>query len=305
MSWTATPTLDGALDDLFAAEEDAELERLAAEESLRHGSDRERVEFAGLLGAIVADPVGFTQDAAGCARLMELVRRRLVGVVRKAGRARCYEYEPGDAVSMILANLLTDTGGVCAKAIAANDPFAWVGGEVRSWVHAEIGEPPRIGQTNTYYQVVGVDEATMASAPSWDAFDRAEEHTPLKAAVLASARLLHDYTASCLEWGELVELVSWFAVFPPRDQSRDTRELGYAASRFPEHAHLVGAFANLLWGGRPHRRDTSLLHWYLNPGNQHWHGPEAPDPRTSATHHRALRLFITRLRTATAGTVAA
>ena len=227
------------------------------------------------LGALLLRLAGSTDLLLGKdgAELIVQLRQFLVpGIMRTAirsGRGTQTWLQEDEVLHAVLLELLAD-GCRVARVIAeqAREPWEYLAVCATEWVHKIC--------------LSSCDELTEHSPVE----PRPEPHdqlTELEEVVARSAQMLLAY-APGVQQVALRRLLFWLARNPPQRLSYETEDRSAMQAQFPEFTSgQISAIANVTWGGRPRRKETSLFAALLLD----------PDfrPAGSPTHIRALLHF--------------
>lgn len=176
----------------------------------------------------------------------------------------------GDDVMHALIVRLCEDGGRRANYIAqfAGDPWPYLERCMRSWAQEQWGTRCRsfeaISSTGASTELA-CWRAAGGQVSDVVAPEQRFEHelTALSDAVILVTRTLAPYVAQPKQ-RELHSLVSWLARNYPQRRSYEREVRDAAAARFLLWApREIAAVSNIVWGGRPRTRETSLLAAYL------------------------------------------
>lgn len=221
----------------------------------------------------LASSIDFLNSPEG-RHLLEGMRARLVpralAEARRMGVGA--EWLCGDDVLHTAIVRLCENEGRAARYAAASrgDPWVYLEQCLRDWTRQQWGT-----------RCSPLEESSFSAAQSIEP----PQHrlTALDAAIVRT----FDSLKHCLEpsrWQEFRGLLTWLANNPPQRRSYEAADRAAAAWSFPGFtmAEIVST-TNIVWGGRPRYRETSLLAAYLlNEGFR---------PSDSPSHARALLHF--------------
>lgn len=224
----------------------------------------------------LAEPRAFLAGAEGIAFLRQL-ECRLVPPVRAAARRLGLGgdwAQPQEVVNMLIVRLCADEASVALRiAETALDPWAYLSRCSMKWAGELWG-----ARGASLDQALELHPGCVADVSHEPAQN--EELTTLDEVVALTHRALVLHTPGRLK-DPLFGLLAWLANNPPQRVSHESADRVAAARAFPQftEAQLI-AVANISWGGRPRRRETSFLAAFLlNPEFR---------PSDSPTHARAL-----------------
>lgn len=251
-------------------------------------------DFRAALGALTLDPAGFLASGEGAA-FVQTVRRELAPqALRHAHSLGSGFSDLDEAVNMIILNLV-DSPETC-RYVGENavKPFAYIGTVIPSWLVAETGRG-LFRTTGDEYRWAYMEwiEAPGLQLPAAYVMDPADivagdDRPTLMQAVQRTVSSLAPRTVGDVT-GVLSDLVGWFAENPFEQQSTARPALDAAAAEFSMvSAGAISAVANISWGGRPNRGETSLLGGHLRSHDF--------NPLGSAAHLKALRVYRSRMR---------
>lgn len=251
-------------------------------------------DFRAALRALTLDPAGFLASGEGAA-FVQTVRRELAPqALRHAhslGSAFC---DLDEAVNMIILNLV-DSPETCRYVDEnAAKPFAYIGTIIPSWLVTETGRG-LFRTTHDQYRWAYMEwiETPGLQLPAAYVMDPADivagdDRPTLTQAVERTVSTLAPRTLGDVA-RVLPDLVGWLAENPFEQQSTAKPTLEAAAAEFSMvSAGALTAVANISWGGRPNRGETSLLGGHLRSHDF--------NPLGSAAHLKALRVYRARMR---------
>lgn len=231
----------------------------------------ERIDSARLrltLSNLAASPQ-FLRSADGLlfVRQLELhLAPSLISQARRLGIDGSWLHKH-DVVNSVLLGLCDQDGRVARHiSNAAHEPWGYLAKCSAGWVRALWG--PR-GASLESHEFVAPNEE-----PDCDQLTEIHE----------VARLTHVMLAPHTEVrlvGQLLTLLHWLANNPPQRLSHELADRAAAALRFTDFTpDQIAAVANIAWGSRPRRRETSIMAALLvNPDFV---------PSDSPSHARAL-----------------
>lgn len=158
-----------------------------------------------------------------------------------------------DVVNSVLLGLCEQDGRVARHiADAAQEPWGYLAKCSAGWVHALWGS-----------------RDTSIESPAFIESDREPEEghlTGVQEVVQLTYALLAPHTEARLR-GQLLPLLQWLAINPPQRISHELSDRSAAAARFADFSpDQIAVVANISWGSRPRRRETSIMAAFLvNP----------------------------------------
>ncbi len=221
-----------------------------------------------MLGQLAESP-GFLGSLDGHTFIRQLEMHlvpSMISMARRMGLQGSWVHTH-DVVNSVIVGLCEQDGRV-ARRIAhdALDPWDYLATCAAGWVRALWGT-----------RGIPLDSQEFVVP-----FESAEESdlTPIKEVACLTYALLAPHTEVRLR-RPLLPLLHWLASNPPQRISHELSDRVFAASRFNDFTHgQIAAAANISWGSRPRRRETSLMAAILiNPEFQ---------PADSPSHARAL-----------------
>lgn len=240
--------------------------------------DRARLDGASLRASLrqLSDARGFLDSPEGRDFLSQL-EQYLAPSVRTAARRLGLGddwTQPHEIVHTLIVGLCAE-GGRAATHIAetAIDPWAYLAKCSIKWARELWGSR---GISFEQLSESRVEAGLMAQQPQ----PRDDALTSLDQAVALTHRALVPHTPHELS-RPLGGLLSWLANNPPQRISYEAADRAAATRAFLQFAPpQLAAVVNIAWGGRPRRRETSLLAAFLmNPEFR---------PSDSPTHSRAM-----------------
>ena len=182
--------------------------------------------------------------------------------------------QPQEILHTIIVGLCADGGRVATHiADSAIDPWAYLAKCSITWARELWGS-----------RGMPLDQISESRVEACLTVQQHQAHndalTSIDRAVALTYRALVPHTPRGLG-RPLSELLSWLANNPPQRVSHETADRAAAAQAFQQFSPTqLAAVVNIAWGGRPRRRETSLLAAFLlNPDFR---------PSNSPTHARAL-----------------
>lgn len=233
----------------------------------RFGIDRQRRALVEL-----ADSVDFLRTDEGIAFMRQLesflVPRGLATARRLGVGAGWVASE--DVVHTIILRLSEKRGRAARYAAAADgEPWIYLAACLTGWMREQIGTRGR-----------AMDEHTVVVDAGPDSEDSL---TPISRVVSLTYSALQNYTHPSHRHA-LRPLLKWLAVNPPQRSSYESVERAAAKVRFPTFTlGQISAVMNIAWGGRPRRRETSLMAAFLLDAGFR--------PSDSPTHARAIARY--------------
>lgn len=224
------------------------------------------------LSALAGSPA-FLHTAAGAALIRQLelhLSPGMLATARMMGIDRSW-VSAGEVLHTVIVELCAQNGEV-ARRIAedARDPWGYLAVCATRWVRALWGT-----------RGIPIDTLELASPGD------PPEDGSLLTAIQDLVRLAHTHLAPHLEprlRRHLPPLLHWLAVNPPQRLSHELADREAAAAHFPDFTvEQIAAVANIAWGSRPRRRETSLMAALLRDADFH--------PFASPSHARALLQF--------------
>ena len=221
----------------------------------------------------LAGSIDFLNSAEGHC-FLEGMRTRLVPRVLAEARRMgvSADWLCGDDVLHTAIVRLCENEGRAARYAAASlgDPWAYLEQCLRDWTRQQWGtrcNPLEESLLSTHHLVeVSQHRHTAVDTAITRAFDS------LKHCIGNSRR------------EEFLELLTWLANNPPQRRSYEAVDRAAAAWRFQSFTMSeIASITNIVWGGRPRYRETSLLAAYLLDENFR--------PSDSPSHARALLHF--------------
>lgn len=220
----------------------------------------------------VAESTNRLCDREGAELIAQFTQYLVPGIVRTAlrsGRSSATWLQPAEVLHTILVELFAENGRVaCAVAVQARDSWGYLAVCASEWV-------------------------LRICRSSWEEFDErgtlhliaASQHrlTNINEMVRIATQLLLPF-APQISSEEMHSVLLWLAHNPPQRISHEAEDRAAILAHFPTFtATQVAAIANIAWGGRPRRKETSLFAALLLQ----------PDfrPESSPTHIRALLHF--------------
>ncbi len=196
----------------------------------------------------LANSPEYLRSAQGSVLLRQLelhVAPTLLALGRRVGIDRSW-LEPLDVVHTIVLALCHQRGSAARQiAETALDPWPYLLRCAAGWVRALWGVR---GEAITGHTLLGLADPTEE-----------EILTPMKEVIERAHALLAPHTEAHLR-NALLRLVAWLAENPPQRMSHDASERAEASFLFPAFSTTqIAAVANICWGGRPRRHETSLL----------------------------------------------
>lgn len=175
-----------------------------------------------------------------------------------------------DVVNSVLLGLC-DQGGRVARHIAdaAHEPWGYLAKCSAAWVHALWGS-----------------RDTSIESPAFIAPSLEPEEgrlTRIQDVARLTYALLAPHTETRLR-RQLLPLLQWLAINPPQRISHELSDRAAAGARFTDFSpDQIAVVANIAWGSRPRRRETSIMAAFLvNPDFL---------PTDSPSHARALLYY--------------
>ena len=182
--------------------------------------------------------------------------------------------QPHEVLHTLIVGLCSDDGKVATHiAQTAIDPWAYLARCSTKWSHDLWG--------SRGISLEQLSEAHVEACPVAQPH-QARDHalTSLNQVVVLTHRALAPHTPQGLS-KPLGGLLSWLANNPPQRASHETADRAAAARAFRQFTpSQIAAVVNIAWGGRPRRRETSLLAAFLMNSDFR--------PSDSPTHARAL-----------------
>lgn len=218
---------------------------------------------------LLAEAPGFLRSVDGRALIQQLeihLAPSMISMARRVG-IRDSWIHTDDIVNSVIVGLCEEEGRV-ARRIAqdALDPWDYLAKCAAGWVRALWG--------SRGIPIESLESVESSEAPEW------ERLTPIRDVAHRTRALLAPYTEARLREA-LLPLLLWLAHNPPQRVSHELSDRVAAASQFKEFTpEQIAAVANIAWGSRPRRAETSLMAALLTN----------PDflPSDSPSHSRAL-----------------
>lgn len=251
-------------------------------------ASREEV-FRAAVGRIAADPTGFLASGELTGFMVDIHQELIPTALRIAERLG-HPYRTADRedlANFILVALISSPDKCRYLAENAVSPFSYARTFLPIWLGVETGR--RHGETSVLIDWVDHPSLVLPTSSYQDPTERMERQgATVDEAVALTARALIPRTP--VELGRYVtDIVDWMADNAPTHSGHEGEKLELAAECFPLVSRVeLQAIGNITWGGRGRERETSLLGAFLL--NRMF------DPRASATHRMALRLYASRVR---------
>lgn len=234
----------------------------------RYGDEQLRAQFL-----LLAESTTHLASADGVLFLRQIEQYLVPGLLamsRQIGIDQSW-VQPNEIVNTVLVGLCENDSRVARKiAGTADDPWAYLASCAGQWVRALWGT--RGDSLDALIPILTLAEPVNESAL-----------TPLCEVVELSHALLAPYL-EVAQRAQLQPLLRWIAANPPQRISHESADRMAAFGRFSAFTYLqIVAILNICWGGRPRRRETSIMAAFLlDPGF---------DLHASASHTRALLKF--------------
>ncbi|RDV44030.1 hypothetical protein ACR5MH_0550 (plasmid) [Streptomyces sp. L7] len=247
-------------------------------------------QFRASIARLSQDPSAFLASD-DLAPFIEDLRRELIPsvhlITQRNGPRYRKEHDDDDLVNLLLVAMIGDPEKCRYLAENAASPFSYARTFLPVWLGAETGH-----RRNKVSIVMEWVEDASIVMPAWTVLDPVEiverEGATVDEAVALTVRTLLPRTPAGLA-GQLPRIVDWMTDNTPTHSGHEGAKLEEAAAVFPSVSKIeLQAIGNITWGGRGRERETSLLGAFLL--NRDF------DPRTSATHRVALRLYASRVR---------
>ena len=192
-----------------------------------------------------------------------------------------------DLVNLLLVALIGDPEKCRYLAKNAASPFSYARTFLPIWLGIETGR--RHNKVSALFESVEDPSIVMPAFTYQDPGELvAREGATVDEAVALTIRTLLPRTPVGLA-EQLPRIVDWMTDNTPTHSGHEGEKLEEAAAIFTTVSKIeLQAIGNITWGGRGRERETSLLGAFLL--NRDF------DPRTSATHRVALRLYASRVR---------
>ncbi len=241
-------------------------------------SERARLDGAGLRALLrrLAEAPEFLGSPKGNELLSQLEHYLAPGVRAAAHRLGLGDdwAQPHEVLNTLIVGLCSDGGRAAAHiAETAIDPWAYLARCSNKWARELWG--------SRGISLEQLSEARVEACPvtqphqTWD-----DALTSLDQVVALTHRALAPHTPHDLS-RPLGGLLNWLANNPPQRVSHETADRAAAARAFRQFTPpQLAAVVNIAWGGRPRRRETSLLAAFLM--NSEFR------PSDSPTHARAV-----------------
>jgi len=202
-----------------------------------------------------SDPAAFLRSAEGQGFVLQLERYLIPTVFAAAKRVGLGDnwLHRNDVVHTVLVNL-SEQQGRAAKLIAeaSHAPWAYLAKCAVEWVRTSWGHRA------APLEEVLVERSRADAREYFSARDNVGL-TPLGDLVRLSYDVLAPHTPAHLR-PSLLQLLRWLAVNPPQRLSYEGSERRAAALRFSAFtSEQIAAVMNVAWGGRPRRKETSLM----------------------------------------------
>ena len=241
-------------------------------------SDGARLDGAGLRTLLrqLAETPEFLGSPEGNEFLSQLEHYLVPGARAAARRLGLGDEwaQPHEVLHTLIVGLCSEGGKVATHiAQTAIDPWAYLARCSTKWSHDLWGSRGiSLGQLS--------ESRVEACLLTQQHQTRNDGLTSLDQVVVLTHRALAPHTPQDLS-RPLGGLLSWLANNPPQRASHETADRAAAARAFRQFTpSQIAAVVNIAWGGRPRRRETSLLAAFLiNPDFR---------PSDSPTHARAL-----------------
>lgn len=187
----------------------------------------------------------------------------------RSGRGTTTWLHESEVLHVVLVELFSDHGRVARIAAEqTRDPWAYLMVCASAWVRriclsacAELNEQQPLEPQN----------------------EGSDHLTDLNEMVTLAAHMLSLYAPN-LDFTQLSRALLWLAQNPPQRSSHEADDRAAMLAQFPSFTNgQISALANIAWGGRPRRKETSLFAALLCD-------PEFR-PASSPTHIRALLHF--------------
>lgn len=246
-------------------------------------------QFRAIVGHIASDPTSFLASDE-LTDFMADIHRELVPTALRIAERLGHPYRSADRedlANLILVALISNPDKCRYLAENAASPFSYARTFLPIWLGVETGR--RHGETSVLIDWVDHPSLILPTSSYQDPTERLERQgATVDEAVALTAQALVPRTP--IELARCVpEIVDWMADNTPTHSGHEGEKLELAAGRFPWVSRVeLQAIGNITWGGRGRQRETSLLGAFLLN--------RAFDPRASATHRMALRLYASRVR---------
>lgn len=236
------------------------------------GQERFGVERQRLALLEFADSVDFLPTDEGTAFIRQLesfLVPRGLAAARRLGIGVGW-MAPEDVLHTIILRLSEKQGRAARYAAAADgEPWVYLAACLTGWMREQIGTRGGV-----------MDERTLVVEAGPDPDDLL---TPISRVVYLTYSVLQNYTHPSHRHA-LLQLLTWLAENPPQRISYESAERAAAKARFPALTLAqISAVMNIAWGGRPRRRETSLMAAFLLDAGFR--------PSDSPTHARAIARY--------------
>lgn len=219
----------------------------------------------------LAGSIGFLRTEHGAEMLDEMRARLVPGLLAEArGMGVSSDWlSSDDVINETIVRLCAD-GGRVAKYVAdaRGNPWIYLERCMRGWTREQWGTRCR-----------ALDEEASALIPQ----SASSGLTAIEDAVTLTFFALQHCVEAELR-GEFLHLLSWLAHNPPQRRSYESVERKAAVRRFSVfNQQQISAITNIVWGGRPRYRETSILAAFLIDADFR--------PSDSPSHTRAILHF--------------
>lgn len=252
-------------------------------------NDVREERFRASVARIATDPSEFL-TSADLEEFIEDLHRELIPYALRIADRLGHPYRQADhddLANLLLVAMINNPDKCRYLAENAASPFKYARTFLPIWLGVETGR--RHGEVSVLMDWVEHPALVLPRSTYQDPFALLErEGASIDEAIALTVRALLPRTPIELAQ-ELPEIVDWMADNAPTHSGHEGEKLDEAGSIFLGVSKIeLQAIGNITWGGRGRERETSLLGAFLLRRDF--------DPRASATHRVALRLYASRVR---------